>query len=118
VRPETEALLPRQLDIWWTRLPEPAGRRPVLVLTRTAALAYLNRVLVVEVTTTIRGITQEVPLGRREGLPRTCVANLDAIRSVPRLALDSFVGKLAVARHAEVKRALGHVLHWAELTGL
>jgi mRNA interferase MazF len=109
---------PRQFEIWWAELPEPVGRRPVLLLGRTAAFAYLTRPLVVEVTTTIRGIPQEVSLGKREGLPRRCVANLDALRTVPLACLGSHIGRLAANRHVEVKRAMGHVLHWPELTGL
>jgi mRNA interferase MazF len=108
----------RQFEIWWTRLPEPAGRRPVLLLGRSVAFAYLDRVLIVEVTTTIRTIPQEVSLGRREGLPRPCVANLDALRTIPRSSLDAYIGRLAASRHVEVKRALGHVLHWPELTAI
>lgn len=107
-----------QYEVWWASLPEPVGRRPVLLLGRTAAFAYLQRVLVVEVTTTVRGIPQEVSLGRKEGLPRPCVANLDALRTVLRTQLDARIGRLAASRYVEVKRALGHVLHWPELTGL
>ena len=110
--------VPRQLDVWWAALPAPVGRRPVLLLGRTTAFAYLTRMLVVEVTTTIRGIPQEISLGKREGLPRRCVANLDALRTIPRSSLVSRVGRLAAHRHVAVKRALGHVLHWPELTGL
>jgi mRNA interferase MazF len=118
VSPSTAPPGPRQFEIWWAELPDPVGRRPVLLLGRTAAFAYLTRPLVVEVTTTIRGIPQEVPLGKREGLPRRCVANLDALRTVPIGCLDRPIGRLAASRHVEVKRALGHVLHWPELTGL
>ena len=99
-------------------MPEPVGRRPVLLLSRTSAFAYLTRVLVVEVTTTVRGIPQEVSLGRREGLVRPCVANLDALRTVPTSSLAARAGGLAVGRHVDVKRALGHGLHWPELTGI
>lgn len=109
---------PRQFDVWWASLPEPAGRRPVLLLGRTSGFAYLTRVLVVEVTTTIRSIPQEVSLGRREGLPRRCVANLDAMRTIPRASLSARIGQLPAVRHVEIKRALGHVLHWPELTSL
>ena len=109
---------PRQFEIWWASLPDPAGRRPVLLLGRTASYEYLGRVLVVEVTTTVRGIPQEVALGRREGLLRACVASLDALRTVPRGCLAARVGRLAERRHVEVKRALGHALHWPELTRL
>ena len=66
---------PRQFEVWWVRLPDPVGRRPVLLLARTSAMAYLSRVLAVEVTTTVRAIPQEVSLGPREGLTRRCVAS-------------------------------------------
>jgi mRNA interferase MazF len=114
----TERGSPRQFDVWWVLLPAPVGRRPVLLLGRTAALRYLTRVLVAEVTTTVRGIPQEISLGKREGLARSCVANLDTLRSVPRSSLVARAGRLGVARHVEAKRALGHVLHWPELTAL
>jgi mRNA interferase MazF len=109
---------PSQFEIWWASLPAPVGRRPLLLLGRSAAFPYLTRILVAEVTTTIRGIPQEVALGKREGLPERCVANLDALRTVPRGCLVSRAGSLTARRHVEVKRALGHVLHWPELTAL
>ncbi len=110
--------MPRQLDLWWASLPEPAGRRPGLLLSRTSAYAYLTRILCVEATTTVRGILQEVALGKREQLPRACVANLDALGTLPTAALTDRIGRLDGARHVDVKRALGHALHWAELTEL
>ena len=105
----------KQYEIWWANLPPPAGRRPVLLLSRDAAYPYLNKFAVVEITTTIRGIAQEVPLGRAEGLPKPCVANCDNLRTVPRSSLVKKAGALAAARHLEVKRALGHALGWSEL---
>jgi len=108
----------KQLEIWWASLPAPVGRRPVLLLSRSSAFAYLSRVLVAEVTTTIRAIPQEVTLGRREGLAKPCVANLDALRTVPLSCLTVQLGRVALSRAVEVKRALGHVLHWPELTSL
>jgi mRNA interferase MazF len=106
----------KQYEIWWADLPEPVGTRPVLLLTRDAAYAYLNRVLAVEVTTRARGIPQEVELGVREGLPKRCVANLDNVRAVPKAALRALAGRIATTRTPELKRALGHALGWAELT--
>ena len=114
----TGAIGPRQFDIWWAQLPDPVGRRPIILLGRSVGYAYLSRILVAEVTTTVRGIPQEVSLGRREGLPRPCVANLDAMRSISSGCLESRIGRLSGRRHVETKRALGHVLHWPELTQL
>ena len=105
----------KQYEIRWANLPEPIGRRPVLLLTRTSADQYLAKVVVAEVTTTVRGIPQEVPLGRREGLERTSVANLDNVHAVPQARLGDVIGVLDGERHREVKRALGYALDWPEL---
>lgn len=105
----------RQFEIWWAKLAEPAGRRPVLLLSRDSAYEYLNKFIAVEITTNIRGISQEVPIGMREGMRTPCVANLDNLRTVPRSALEKRAGALGAPRQAEVKRALGHALGWPEL---
>jgi mRNA interferase MazF len=49
----------KQYELRWANLPAPIGRRPVLLLTRTPAYAYLNKVIVSEVTSTVRQIPQE-----------------------------------------------------------
>jgi mRNA-degrading endonuclease toxin of MazEF toxin-antitoxin module len=51
------------------------GRRPVLLLSRNEAYSYLNKFAAVEVTSTVRRMAVEVPLGRSEGLRAKCVAN-------------------------------------------
>ena len=105
----------RQYEIWWAKLPAPVGERPVLLLSRDPAYRYLSKFLVVEITTTVRNIPTEVPLGSREGLPKRCVANCDNIRTVPRDRLIRRVGVLAAERTVELKRALGRALLWEEL---
>lgn len=105
----------RQYEIWWAGLPPPIGRRPVLLLSRDSAYDYLSRVIVVEVTSTIRNIPVEVLLGRAEGLRRRSVANLDNVHIVPKQVLASRIGALRSNRIQEVKRALGYALGWPEL---
>jgi len=108
----------KQFDVWWADLPEPAGRRPVLLLSRNDAYGYLSKFVAVEVTSTIRGIASEILLSEQEGLPRVCVANCDSLRMVPRVSLTKRVGQLAPERWVEVKRAVGAALGWRELTDL
>jgi mRNA interferase MazF len=108
----------KQYEIWWANLPLPVGRRPVLLLTRSPAYAYLNKVIVAEITTTVRGIPQEVRLGRAEGLPSACVVNLDNLHRLPKNVLTRRAGALRASREVEVKRALGYALAWVELTML
>jgi hypothetical protein len=33
----------KQFEVWWADLPEPAGRRPVLLLSRNDAYGYLSK---------------------------------------------------------------------------
>ena len=108
----------KQFEVWWADLPEPAGRRPVLLLSRNDAYNYLSKFIAVEITSTIRRIASEVALGEEEGLPKLCVANCDSLRMVPRTSLTKRAGRLAQAREAEVKRAMGAALGWRELTDL
>ncbi len=90
----------------------------MLLLSRNDAYRYLTKFIVAEITTTIRTILVEVRVGRREGLPSACVANLDNIRMAARLWLDARAGTLAPSRYGEVKRALGYALGWEELIAL
>ncbi len=105
----------KQYDIVWANLPDPIGRRPVLLLTRTKAFAYLNKVLVAEVTSTIRDIPEEVPIGADEGLSKASVVNMDNIHVIPQALVGGRIGEIAAARQREVKRALGYALDWPEL---
>ena len=105
----------KQYELWRAELPEPIGRRPVLLLSRTPSYAYLAKVIVAEVTSTIRGIPQEVALSKREGLSQRSVANLDNLHVVPRTLLTKRLGTILPGRVWEVKRALGYALDWPEL---
>ena len=108
----------KQYEIRWARLPEPIGLRPMLLLTRSSAYAYLTKVIAAEVTTHVRSIPQEVQLGRTDGLPKRCAAKLDGIHLVPTSAFGERIAALRPARIVEVKRALGHALFWPELMAL
>src|SRR3989304_69213 len=102
---------PRRGEGWWAELPTPAGRRPVVLLSRNEAYAVRELVTVAPVTTRIRQIPTEAPLGTEDGLPKPCVANLDTIPTIPQQTLKERIaslspGKLA-AGEAAVKVALG-----------
>jgi mRNA interferase MazF len=108
----------RQYELWWAQMPGPIGRRPVLLLSRNPAYEYLTRVIVVEITSTIRSIPVEVGLGPAEGLRQRSVANFDNVHVVAKERLLSRIGTLKARRTDEVKRALGFSLDWPELKGV
>ena len=105
----------RQYEIWWAELPAPAGRRPVLLLSRDNAYMILNKFIAAEITTTIRHIAIEVPLGPMEGMPRPCVANCDNLRTISKGHLVERIAMLSPKRIQEVKRAVGYAFAWEEL---
>ena len=68
--------LPAHGEVWWCELGE-IGRRPVVVLSRDAAIPRLRRTLIGPCTTTIRGIPSEVLLEPSEDpIPLTSVVNM------------------------------------------
>jgi mRNA interferase MazF len=93
-------------EVWWCELPE-AGRRPVVVLSRDAAIPRLRRALIAPCTTTIRGIPSEVLLEPDDDpVPRTSVVNLDSVESVSFGTLVERLGRLSDERMRRICKAL------------
>ena len=100
----------RRGDIYWARLPEPRGRRQVVIVSRTAAVRLRPVVTVAPVTGTIRGITSEVPLGKADGLRRDCVANCDNLETVAKARLTKRIASLNRRKLERLDRALRFAL--------
>jgi mRNA interferase MazF len=98
--------LPARGEVWWCELPE-VGRRPVVVLSRDAAIPRLRRALVAPCTTTIRALASEVVLDPgNDPIPRRSAVNLDSVESVSLAVLVQRIGRLADARMRDVCAAL------------
>lgn len=80
--------------------------RPVLVLTRELVRPHLARVTVAPITTTIRGLSTELPVGRENGLDGPSVANCDNIVTVPKQALGRQLGVLLQAQEQSLAAAI------------
>lgn len=91
-------------------MPLPAGRRPVVLLSRDEAYAVRNAVTVAEVTSTIRGIPVEVPLGEEDGLPKKCVVNLDTIATIRKELLDIRISVLSREKIERINDAVRFAL--------
>ena len=100
----------RRGQVWWANLPSPFGRRPVLFLLRDGAYAVRDLVIVAPVTTRVRGIPAEVPLGPEDGLPRACVANLDAIYTISKRQVDTHISDLGIEKMQAVDTAIHFAL--------
>jgi mRNA interferase MazF len=98
--------LPRRGEVWWCEPPD-IGRRPVVVLSRDAAIPRTRRVLVAPCTTTVRGLPSEVVLEPGDDpVPRRSAVNLDSVESVSIGLLVERLGRLAGERMRDVCAAL------------
>ncbi len=90
-------------ELWWGEAPDAKGR-PFLVVSRDAANAVMQRVLVAPISTRVRNLPSEVELGADEGLPVESVASFDNLRPFPKAMLVRRLGSLG-PRVTEICRA-------------
>lgn len=97
---------PRRGEVWWCELPD-TGRRPVVVVSRDAAIDRRARAVVAPCTTTLRGLASEVVLEPGEDpVPQVSAVNLDSITTVPTSVLVDRLGALGGERMQAICAAL------------
>ncbi len=98
--------LPARGEVWWCEFAE-IGRRPVVILSRDAAIPRLRRALVAPCTTTIRSLASEVVLEPGDDpVPRRSAVILDSVESVSVAVLVNRLGRLADIRMRDICAAL------------
>lgn len=95
---------PRQGEIWWAEAED--KRRPVLIVSRSEAVAVLRWLVVAPVTTSVRGIPTEVQLDSDDGLREPCAASMDNVQPIRTTYLTERVGALGPDRMMDLCRAL------------
>lgn len=78
----------------------------MLVLTRELVRPHLTRVTVAPITTTVRGLSTEVPVGPANGLDAGSVVSCDNIVTVPASALGRQIGMLLPAQEHGLTEAI------------
>lgn len=68
--------------------------RPVLILTRELVRPYLTTVTVAPITTTVRGLSTEVPVGSANGLAGPSVVSCENVTTIPTRSLGAQIGVL------------------------
>ncbi|MGI8847064.1 MAG: type II toxin-antitoxin system PemK/MazF family toxin [Candidatus Dormibacteria bacterium] len=80
--------------------------RPVLILTRDVVRPHVSRVTLAPITTTVRGLSTEVAVGRANGLDRESVVSCDNILTVPTSALGRLIGHLLEDQEVALAEAI------------
>jgi mRNA interferase MazF len=68
--------------------------RPVLMLTRALVRPHLTTVTIAPITTTIRGLSTEVPVDVENGLAGPSVVSCDNVTTIPAEAIGRQIGML------------------------
>ncbi len=100
----------RRGEVWLADLPEPIGKRPVVLLSRDEAYEVRNAVTVAYITTTIRDIPVEVSLDEKDGLHKKCVVNLDTITTVRKSILTKRICSLSSYKIEQINTAIKFTL--------
>jgi mRNA interferase MazF len=66
----------------------------------------MARVTVAPITTTVRGLSTEIPVGPANGLQHACVVSCDNIVTVPKAALGPQIGYLLATQEAGLAAAI------------
>ena len=80
--------------------------RPAVILTREIVRPHLSRVTVAPITSRVRGLTVEVPVGRSNGLDQDSVINCDNIVTVPTSAVGRQIGFLWSEQEPQLSAAV------------
>ena len=88
----------------------PDKRRPVVVLTRDSAIAYLETVTLATVTSTIRWVPSEVLLGEEDGMKAACAVNLHNLITASQSRLGRRVARLNAKRMNQICAGIGFAL--------
>lgn len=70
------------------------------------AIPALTNVTIALVTSTVRGLRTEVPVGPAEGLDHDCVVNCDNLLTIPKTALAGHRGRLSAERIERLNASL------------
>ena len=96
----------RRGEVYWYVFKSLDKRRPVLILTRSSVIPYLNTVTIAPITSRIREIPSEVLLTIEDGMPSVCAANFDHIQTVDKSKIGEFITRLSFERLDEVREAV------------
>ena len=95
-----------QGDVCSYTFKEPDKRRPVLILTRSAAIPNLTSITVAQITTSMRDIESVVWLDESDGVLTECIVNLDNIQTVPKHRLSKVITHLSDEKMQEIFKAI------------
>ncbi len=101
-------------EIWEAALGGKAGNRPVLILTRSGVIPYLNKVVVAEITSQGKGYPTQIAIGKLANLSQHSFVSAESLHSIPKECLRRYRGELPSSILQEVNQAILFALDLVE----
>ncbi len=80
--------------------------RPAVILTRSIAAQSMRRMTIAPITSTVRGLHTDVPVGPLNGLDHDSVISLDNITTVERSSIGRLLGYLRPEQEASLAQTI------------
>ncbi|MBI4412685.1 MAG: type II toxin-antitoxin system PemK/MazF family toxin [Deltaproteobacteria bacterium] len=100
-------------EIWEANVGGKAGRRPVLILTRSPVIPYLSKVVVAEITTQGKGYPTQIAIGQNSNLRKDSFVSADSLHTLPKDRLVKYLGDLPMSLQNEINKAVIFALNLA-----
>lgn len=93
-------------EVWEADVGGKVGRRPVLVLTRSAVVPYLSKIVVAEITAQGKGYPTQISIGLRANLRKPSFVSCDGLHTLPKERLRRLLGELPLEIMQQVHRTI------------
>lgn len=100
-------------EIWEADIGGKAGRRPVLILTRSAVIPYLSKIVVTEITTKGKGYPTQIDIGQQGNLKKHSFVSAENLYTLPKERLRRYLGELSADTLTKVSQAIIFALELA-----
>jgi mRNA-degrading endonuclease toxin of MazEF toxin-antitoxin module len=93
-------------EIWDANTGNKAGKRPVLILTRSAVIPFLSKVVVAEITTQGKGYPTQISIGQEGNLSKVSFVSAESLHTLPKELLIRYRGEIGAALLKKVSDAV------------
>lgn len=93
-------------EVWEADIGGRAGKRPVLILTRSSVIPHLSKLIVAEITTKGKGYPTQVDIGRAANLTKHSFISCEGLYNLPKERLKKYIGELPFDLLRKVNQAV------------
>lgn len=93
-------------EIWEADIGGKAGKRPVLILTRSGVIPHLSKLVIAEITSQGKGYPTQISIGLQGNLKKPSFVSSESLHSIPKDCLLRYLGELPQEKIQQVSQAI------------